>query len=129
MESKEALRFLIGHKTCNFPYTFTKGRAVTNMQKFPFYEPQLIPIKVALWRTDSKKFNEYNFVFGGSTFNCIMNHYVSDKVYLMYLLPGTKLIVVTKDSFGTERPYEYNEGHAFERLLVGSKKQVMISNL
>ena len=112
--------FKIGNnKKETFPYTFNQ-RVVTKKMKFPFYEPQLIPVEVANSRIDNIK--ECNFVFGGSTFNHIMNNDNSNVDYLMYLLPGTKLIVVTKDSFGTERSYEDNQGHAFERLLVGSKK-------
>ena len=105
-----------------FPYRMCKPKSYSRKNKFSLSEPKVVPVSVAnSWNNNKTK---YNFMFGGSVFEAAMTRRSNCK-YIAYKLPGTKIIVVAKDNYNEDRPYEKDYGFAFERLLTKSGTKII----
>jgi hypothetical protein len=86
--------------------------------RYPYKQPNIVPVFVALKHRGVKK-QDLDFFFGGSTLNMLANCSTGNKEYVVALIPGTKIIMITSYKEYVQDKSAF--GFQFERLVTGHK--------
>jgi hypothetical protein len=86
--------------------------------KYPYKQPNIVSIHVAVQHR-GVKIQDIDFFFGGSVLNMLANYSTGDRDYVVALIPGTKIIMIT-----SHKEYVQDRaaiGFQFERLVTGNQ--------
>lgn len=88
------------------------------VNKYPYRIPLIVPVHVAI-QYRGMDLSEIDFYFGGSTLEMLATQNTNEKAYVVALLPGTEIIVISKHDEYTANKSDM--GFQFERFTLGNK--------